>query len=688
MKQDKKWVATLSTICAVSSAFSQAPAAKPNGTLVDPSPQTAGKSQKADDLTDLNLDDLSKMQVTTASKKAQSLNAVAAAIFVVTAEDIKRTGAKNVPEALRMVPGVQVSRLGGQTYAVSVRGFNSYNSNKLLVLVDGRTIYSPYISGTYWEVTDMLMENIERIEVIRGPGGSLWGANAVDGIINIITKHSKDTQGGLFITSAGSLESNRLAFRYGGKIGDGTYRVDGKAGVNKDAQLSDGARAGDGENLSELGFRADFDEKSKGRFMFQGSENRFGLYEQTSAALPVAPYSTFFGGMEMITASHILGRWEHDEAHGAQTAVQVYYNMLDYPFSYQGLSGYTWDLDIQHQMAEMKNQSITLGVGARYEINNTWKGIAGWLYPADQRDTILSAFGQDEITINPKNHVTLGLKYEHNSVTGSEFQPNARYAYTPDENHTIWASVARAVRKPGQFDEGQVDVLSAAPPATQGGLPTASVFYGNQGLTSEKLIANEIGYRTKPMEHVLVDVAAYYNIYDNLLYYAGGTPFTGTILGGDTGSTYPLNGQQYEITPTYTYNGDKGHTYGLEWATHYNPSKLFHATLGYTYMNWDGFALGTTMFTPKNSVDLHLSWDLPHELKFDTMAHWYDAIFDEGVSAYVKLDANLSWKPTTAYEVSVGGNDLLSNRHREGTGIFWPTAEIPRSYYAKVTLHF
>ncbi len=653
--------------------------------------QTPGAPQKNDDLTNLNLDDLSKMTVTTASKKAQSFNSVPAAIYVVTSEDIKRMGAKNVPEALRMVPGVEVFRLSAETYAVSVRGFNSYNSNKLLVLVDGRTIYSPYISGTYWEVEDFLMEDIDRIEVIRGPGGSLWGANAVDGIINIITKHSKDTLGGLFTAEGGNLETNRLGFRWGGKIGDyGTYRISGQSGVDSDLVLSNGGgRAGDGKNLNDLSFRADLDAKKTGKFTFEGTENRTGLYENTNAPIPVSPYSLFTGQLDHVTTSSLLGRWEHDENAGAQTALQVYYNMLDYPFSYQGLSGYTWDFDLQHQMATMKNQSITVGAGYRQDTNQTWRGIAGWLDPSDEKVITWSAFAQDDILLAPKNHLSLGLKYENDTITGNEFQPNARYSYTPDDNRTLWASVARAVRTPGQFDRSQVD-FTAVGPATggSGGNPTASVIYGNNNLVSETLVANEIGYRFKPTEKLMVDVATYYNIYNDLLYYTTGTPFTGTVLGSNEGSTYPIGSQDYYITPTYTNNGDRGHTYGVEMATHYNPSNLFRATLSYTYLQHDHFLYGTPMDSPVNQVGLHLSWDLPHDFKLDTLSYFYDKISDLGVPAYFKQDINLSWRPNKTYEISGGVSDLFSQYHQESIGIFWQPTDIPRSYYAKMTLHF
>ncbi|MBS1718042.1 MAG: TonB-dependent receptor plug domain-containing protein [Armatimonadetes bacterium] len=625
----------------------------------------------------MSIEELMKIEVTSASKKTQPLNTAPAAITVITHDDIKRSGARSLAEALRLVPGIQIARTTQNYYAITARGFNNANfdgsfGNKLLVLIDGRSIYIPYTSTVYWEVADLLLEDVDRIEVIRGPGGSLYGANAVNGVINIITRSAAATQGGLLIGSAGTLELEREAFRYGWKQGDAAFRIFGKHGNDGDSRLDDGSRAGDGRNLNELGFRSDISDSKHGSLMFQGNYGRFGINESDVTPILTPPYQSIDAVKDMITASSLVGRWQLDDKAGGQTAIQAYYDLLDYPYTNSGSKTTTWDLDFQRQFPQSKFGSLIVGMGYRFVDNDSMQEPTQELLPPRRRDTTFSLFAQNQSTVNKVDTLTLGLKVEHNTYTGFEYQPSVRYFHPVDASHSWWGAVSRAVRTPSQTELND-HLVTAVDPPVNSGLPTAYESIGNPNLVSEHLIANEIGYRMQAGDRISLDVTAFYNIYTDLIYMVQGDPYTSIEFGT------PVT-----VIPTYLRNGEHGNVFGGELETKLKLNRRSRLTFGYSYLCQDHFSKDTSIDSPRHQAFLRFSNDFHHKLKLDAMLYWYGDIPSLGVTSYEKLDVHLSWKPDEFTEASLGGQDLL---HRQSLQ-FANSYAIPRSIYFQLSRRF
>ncbi len=642
----------------------------------------AGAQEKPQgDISNMSIDDLMKIKVTSASKRSQTLVSTASAITVITQEDIHRSGVRNLAEAMRLAPGVQVQELSGHYYAITIRGFDNPNfdgsyGNKLLVLIDGRAIYSPYASTVYWEVEDLILEDIDRIEIIRGPGGSLYGANAVNGVINIITKSAAQTVGGLAVGSLGSLEKDRMTFRYGLKTGSNSaFRFFGKVGTDGASMTADGSSAHDGGSLGEIGFRGDMDDVARGSLMIQGAYNRFGIYENQVNPILTPPFSQVATAKDVITTSNLLGRWSSKESGGEQTTAQIYYDLLAYPYSNASSTGTTWDLDVQRQFPTTGGRNLIVGGGYRYEINNSSMGSYPYqeLLPAVRHDTIYNLFIQSEQPVGPKGRFTFGAKLEHNTFTGLEFEPNARYLYQIGDSQALWAAVSRAVRTPSQAELNDHVLTGASPPGQPGGLPTAFVSFGNPALTSEKLISNEIGYRRRVSHLASLDVDAFYNIYTDLIHGVPGAPYMGNQFG------VPVL-----IMPTTLEGGERGNVYGLELQTNWNLGPGSQLSAGYSFVQQDHFTSGTMIDAPVHQVNVRLSHDFSKDLKFDGLLYWYSAVPNLDASAYTKLDLRIAKKLTNDLEFSIAGHDLLSPRQATFSGYF----DVPRSIDFKLTSRF
>ena len=638
-----------------------------------------GQKDSTQDFTKMSIEDLMKIKVTSASKKSQPLDSAPAAISVITQNDIHRSGARTIVEALRLIPGVEIGRYTQNYYAVTIRGFNNpnfdgSNGNKLLVLIDGRSIYMPYTSTVYWEIEDLPLEDVDRIEVIRGPGGSLYGANAVNGVINIITKSAKQTTGGLLVTSAGTLEQDRVMAQYGWSMGDhAAFRIYGKHGNDNQSLNLDGSGAGDRTVLNESGIRGDIDVPNKGTLMVQGAYHTFGINEDVVAPLLTDPFFQNFNGKDTITTKDVVTKWTTTEKGGGQTSAQAYYDFLNYPYTNASATSTTWDLDIQRQLPTIKNQSVIVGAGYRYMINDSQPGITQTLDPLTRHDSIYSLFGQDEIALSEKRHLTLGMKLEHNTFTGYEWQPSVRYIQQLDDSHTVWGAVSRAVRTPSQTELADMLVTSVDPPVNPGDNPTAHMSFGNPNLTSEHLTAYEMGYRSHASDSFSLDLAAYYDQYSDLIYSVDGTPFTANEFGSTV-----------TVDPTFLKNGESGSVYGGELEARWKLPGHAMLTSGFSATRQNKFSQGTTLWTPKYQGFIHLAKDFQSNVKADTMLYWYDAIPEIGQKSYTKLDVHLSWKPTGGNtELSLGGQDLLEPR-----SVQFATLAIPRSFYLQLTSHF
>src|SRR5581483_11461618 len=473
-------------------------------------------------LKQLTLEQLMDVEITSVAKKEQRVGDTAAAIFVITQEDIRRSGATSIPEALRLAPGVTVSRINSNQWAIGVRGFGTELSRSVLVLIDGRSVYTPLFAGVYWDVQDTMLEDIDRIEVIRGPGGTIWGANAVNGVINIITKSAGETQGLLATAGGGSEEKGFGGARYGGKIGENfSYRVYAK-GFRRDGEFTPRMSNFDAWQKGQGGFRTDWDLSKADNLTIQGD-----LYEGNSGVsrlvsrFTAAPFSRVVNENADVSGMNLLGRWRRTLSETSDLTLQAYYDRTFRREPTFEERRNTVDFDFQHRFKLTSQQELTWGLGYRYSRGDTESVPTVVISPRDRGDNLFSAFLQDELRFfQDRLRLTLGSKFEHNDYSGFEFQPSARLLWKVAEQHSVWASISRAVRTPTRVDE-DIAVSSAPNPA----LPFFSRILGNKDFKPEKVIAYEAGYRMQPTERFFVDLAAFYNHYDDLLSADVGTPF-------------------------------------------------------------------------------------------------------------------------------------------------------------------
>jgi len=597
----------------------------------------------ANDLTTLSLEELSNLEVTSVSKKPEKSFQAAAAIYVITQEDIRRSGVTSIAEALRLAPGVEVARINANEWAIGVRGFNSRASRSVLVLIDGRAVYDPLFRGTYWELQNYVLGDIDRIEVIRGSGGTLWGANAVNGVINIITKSAKETQGGRISTGAGSEEKAFGSARYGGKSKDGAfnYRVYGKY-FDEDASFHANGNNFDAWHFGQSGFRTDWDASKEDLVTVQGDMFR-GRAGQSAVS---DAFSNLFG-------SNILGRWTKSFSEVSGFTLQTYYNRIDRRDPNFIESYDTGDIDFQYHLGLPGRQNMTWGVEYRVTADKTDGVGVRDFDPAERTTPDYSGFIQDVIALIPqKLALTLGAKIENNYYSGWELQPNARLLITPSDEQTIWAAVSRAVRTPSRL-ERDVTVNGA--------------LRGN-GFDSEKVIDYEIGYRVKPAHWLSMDLAAFYNDYNDLLSAEPGKPI---ILS----------------------NGLKGYTEGLEFSSELQALTWWRFRGSYSLLDMNlrtkSGSLDTTSesategASPRHQVSLHSLMDLPHHLELDPVLRYVSALpaAAQNTPAYMELDLRLGWHPMSHLELSLEGQNLLHGHHPEFTTL----TELQRGVYGRVT---
>ena len=392
------------------------------------------------DLTELSIEQLMNIEITTAGRKSQRLSETAAAAFVITQEDIHRSGATTIPDVLRMVPGLQVARIDGNKWAVTARGFNGRFANKLLVLMDGRSVYTPLFSGVIWDVQDTMLEDIDRIEIIRGPGAAVWGANAVNGVINIITKPASDTQGGLLAAMSGTVEKGTVGTRYGGAIGEkGTYRLYGKYFDRNGGVDAAGDDTPDDWHAFRTGFRTDWQSNTFHRMTLQGDLYEGKSGERLTYSLPTFPFKNTENVDEKFRGGNLLGRWTYQEEENSEATLQFYYDRTYRSFEIIEETRDTLDLDFQHRTVLLDRHEIQWGLGWRITHDDIRNSFAVSFTPDSQTDNLFSAFIQDEIRFfEDKVRLTIGAKFEHNDYTGFEIQPSARALWTITKNHSVW----------------------------------------------------------------------------------------------------------------------------------------------------------------------------------------------------------------------------------------------------------
>jgi iron complex outermembrane recepter protein len=648
---------------------------------------TAWSQLKPADLTNLSIEDLMNIQVTSVSKTEQTLSRAASAIFVITPDAIRRSGATNIPDLLRMVPGLDVAQINANTWAVSARGFNGRFSNKLLVLLDGRSVYTPTFGGVFWEVSDLPLDNIDRIEVIRGPGGSVWGANAVNGVINIISRKSSETQGGFLVAGDGNVEQGFGTAQYGGKAGKSTnYRVYAKYLNQGQFPSLTGADGADGWRILRGGFRSDIALSSTDTLMIQGDlySGREGDPTRNFVLTP-APATLNVDLLVNLSGGFLQGIWNHTSSAHSNTGLQLSYD------TYKRIDRLredrrTFDLDFQQNFSGWMRQNLIWGLTYRYSASKS-DGLGTSLVPADLNAQLFSAFIQDEIVIIPDQlFLTIGAKLEHNYYTGFGAMPSARVAWVPTQRHTLWAAISKTERTPSEIDAAiRAELGEFTGP---GGIPVLSTLVGNPHIGNEESTVYEMGYRTMVSQQLSIDFTAYYSNESHQKTSEPSTPFLVTTP------------SPHLVLPLIDENLMHGETSGAEIAVNWKVTRRWNLSPGYAFeqihMHLAPTSQDTTSVSgaqgssPVNAAQLRSHLALARGLAWDASAYFVGRLSDPEEPSYTRLDTGVSWELGEGIGLSLVGQNLLKSRHQEFVDITGTagTTLIKRSAYAKVEWRF
>jgi len=638
---------------------------------------------------DMDLEALMKIEVTSVSKRPEKLSDAAAAIYVITQEDIRRSGAASIPEALRLAPGLEVARQDSHTWAISSRGFNDEFANQLLVLIDGRSVYTPLFAGVYWHVQDLPLEDINRIEVIRGPGAALWGANAVNGVINITTKRAKDTQGLLVTVGGGNEEQGFATFRSGGKVGeDAYYRIYGKYLNRDNSDLPDGSPAHDSWQMWHGGFRFDWEPGVQNLFTLQGDVYTGNLNQAVTVPSLNAPYSEELRDRVNTYGGNVLGRWNHQFSENSELALKLYYDRTDRDRVVFAERRDTFDLDLQHRFPLGERQDIVLGLGYNVTADKLDNRFAVMFNPTKRTASLYSGFVQDEVQIIPdKLRLTLGAKLEHNDYTGWEVQPSTRLSWSITKKQTAWFAASRAISTPSRAEDDIRINRQVFPPGAVAPFPALVSQFGSRDMDSKELIAFELGYRIQPHPRVTLDLATFYNIYDRQRSLEPGAPFVET-------NPPPT----HLVIPFTIANLINGETYGAELASSFQLSEWWRVHVNYTAWSIqlhkkpgsnDPVLEGAEHDSPHHQLSIRSLMDLPHHLELDLGLRYVDALFNRNVPSYVAWDARLGWRPNKNWEFSIVGQNIFS-QHQEfaPSYIQTQTTEVETSVFGKITFRF
>jgi iron complex outermembrane receptor protein len=643
-------------------------------------------------ISDLSIEDLMNLKVTSVSKKEQKMSQVAAAIFVITQEDIRRSGATGIPDLLRMVPGLDVAETTSNIWAVSSRGFNSVFASKLLVLIDGRTVYTPLFGGTYWDVQDVPLEDIERIEVIRGPGATVWGANAVNGVINIITKKSKDTQGASVAAGGGTHEQEFGTVQYGGTTGpQGSYRVFAKYLNDGPFPGFTGQNARDGWHQLHGGFRVDQDYRENDSITVEGD-----LYHATEGVsaqqlLSIAPIiQQAIPDIERASGGDLLGRWHHIFSTRSDTTLQIYFDRYerDYdPFPLVNETRDTLDFDFQNHLAWGDRQDLIWGLGYRRTSDQTSGGTFSFLTPVGRTLQEFSSFVQDQITLKPgRVFLTVGTKLEHNDFNGFVVEPSIHLVWTPGDRHSLWAAVSDAARTTSEFNADATLGFTAFP--TPGGTVAVVEVLGGSHLQSERELTYELGYRTQLAKSLSVDVTGFFSSYTNLLGFVARPPFF-------SASPAP----PHLVIPLVFENSLHASSDGFEASANWKVASRWTLSPGFAFLQLrqrpDSPTEQVTVFAgngsdPRHQAQIRSHLELGRGLGWDTSAYFVGRLAGPGIASYTRLDTELTIKITKQAELSLVGQNLLRDHHPEFSESTTPyiPSQVKRSAYARLLWRF
>ena len=623
-----------------------------------------------EDLKQLSLEQLMDVQITSVARHPEKLLQAAAAVQVITREQIRRSGATTVAEALRLADNLEVAQKNSHDWGISARGFNTDLANKLLVMIDGRTVYTPLFAGVFWESQDVPLYDIERIEVISGPGGTLWGANAVNGIINIITRSAADTHGAYVEAGGGSQPQGLAGARYGGSLAPGVdFRVYAKYVDMEDEALASGSSAADAWHQGRGGFRLDAAASEHDNLSAHGD-----FYSSHEGQVPT-------GATDELSGGNLVGHWTHVFSERSDLSLQAYYDRthLAQPVAAYVINGIplaaagtlrddltTVDLDLQHRVAFGEVNEIVWGLGYRHTHDAVQNAPALALFPATLDQDLVSVFLQDELRLGHAWSLILGSKLEHNDYTGYEVEPNVRLQWTVTQDQTLWSAISRAARTPSRVDR---DVVEPTGPIV--------VLEGSKDFGSEYVTAYELGYRGQASERITGSISTFYNEY---------TDVRSTSITPKT------------VIPFFFANNLEGHTYGAELTASWQVLDRWSVHLGYDLLEerlhvkpgqFDlSHGLNETA-DPKNQVSLRSAVTGRH-FEFDAALRWVDTLtINNGptigkVPAYAELDCRLGWHAGRHWEVSVVGRNLLHAHHVEYGFPDPARADIERNVYGKI----
>jgi iron complex outermembrane recepter protein len=657
-----------------------------------PSPPSPAQPAGSRDLATVSLEDLMNTRVTSVSKTEQKMSQAAAAIAVITQEDISRSGARNIPDLLRMVPGMDVSQINANSWAISARGFNQQFGDKLLVLIDGRAVYTPLLGGVNWDTQDVLLQDIDRIEVIRGPGATVWGANAVNGVINIVTKRAADTKGGLLSAGGGTERQADAAGQFGGAIhGNTDYRVFAKYLNRGSLPDFDGGSGDDGWHLVHAGIRADTSLSPKDSLTLEGD-----LYTGSEGATIIHIFSVDppvvgnLNTIDRLSGGNILGRWNHTFSSRAGTSLQFYYDNYERtgPESIEALK--IADLDFNYHFGWGERQNIVWGVGYRHFADQDAGTIDQSFNPPNAELQLFTFFGEDTVALRPDRlYFTFGTKVENSYFTGYGLEPSVRLAWTPVDWATFWSSVSRSERSPTRRDAQLVAPLAVFPDPNGSSTPVEVILSGDPKFAPERVIAYEAGFRAQPNGRISVDVSAFFNQYDHLESLEPGTEFLqnspaparlvmpikfgnllyGTTEGGEVSANLKLT-DRWTLSPGYAF---------LE--MHLKPKAASQDQTSVAEIQGS---------SPQHQAQLRSHVDLSHGLAWDASAYFVGALPIQGVASYTRVDTQLRWKFAERAELSLVGQNLLQENHLESMDAITlvNSSFTKRNAYAEFTWRF
>jgi iron complex outermembrane receptor protein len=605
------------------------------------------------DLKTMSIEQLMEIDVTLATREPEPVGRTAAAITVITNDDIRRSGVTTIADALALADGVQVARFNNGTWAVSARGFNATSANKLLVMIDGRTEYSPLFSGVFWNMLDYALEDIERIEIIRGPGATLWGANAVNGVVNIITRHTRDSQGTFLAFGTGNEDPGLADFRYGGTAAGATYRAYGKFARRSAQTFGDGVSSDDGRRRGQVGFRIDRP-GGGGEWLFKGDmfDSRDDLPEERT------------GEFKEIA---LQGVWTRAFTPTSNLSVRSYYRheFRDVPLQLTHRID-TVDLDFQHGFAWRDRHRVIWGATHRRNSDQTAGGTV-LFEPVDRVYSVSSVFAQDEIVIRPDRFdLTVGLKAERNAFSGVEWQPNVRGRFDVAPRQLIWGAISRAVRRPTRLD---VDVRALAPNGT------IVAVGGGEAYKGEDLLAVEFGYRAQPLAIAAIDATLFSHSYDDL-----------------RSQELPPSGP-----PIVVGNTLNGRSQGVELAGSLQPLPMWRIRASYTFLDVsitkdiDSRDIGggaSEANDPSHMFGFRTDVDLPRRVELNLFLRSIGALPNPRVPAYTELNGRLGWRATQHFEAAITGQDLLHDHHPEFGAAAPLRIEFERSIRVQATFRY